>query len=591
MVTIGSIFQTQTSVTTTKEIKKYLLHPKEWIVGMILLAICGLARVIIVPAQRSNTSSSADYHGPLLDSVNSIDQAWKKMKTEYCKADIEILCGAKKPPQTGGCFAVYQPALSRLWRMQTSSSEVFYDCTLARQMQRLDDLQQPQQQQQQQQQMRTNNKGKPSLEYWDTILSNEKWRSVAPPELTVESVLPEDAKVVLKSMIYSILFMWEDAITYLPEEAFSLHDRSSSHRRDERERMVSFQVKNIIRVYQVFLFQGQVKLRMERNPLLGRTLIHYMQYAQKLLMLRGGDLSSVRGGARTNHTSSSLRMRANHDDDDDDPFYSEHLPMVERALDNLIQTGGITKPSNHYAKYSYSLFGDYRMDRCIYNHVNMEGSLITNLCELAVDTLPHRLQQIDMESGGDFALVTHMFMFGANMACLFGLLRLFSARRRLIERMDKGKRRLEQELNDPVLRQALERKAQTLPNREEFIAKLEQKAADWDSKAAALKMLRRTVMVFRRLLVFTMVVTTAVFVPLYMNLNVSLARYLETTMLSLSMFVVTYTVPMEDTKRNARDLLSAIEIATLDPSTTDALLADNNSNKSVADGSNYETNK
>lgn len=112
--------------------------------------------------------------------------------------------------------------------------------------------------------------------------------------------------------------------------------------------------------------------------------------------------------------------------------------------------------------------------------------------------------------------------------------------------MEKGRRRLEQELNDPFLRQVLEKKAAALPEdqRAGFTSRLESKAATWDTQGAALKLARRNVRTLRFIVLFHLLLTTLV----ALFLCTFHVAYLENAMLSILVLTASYAVPLADPK-------------------------------------------
>jgi hypothetical protein len=161
-----------------------------------------------------------------------------------------------------------------------------------------------------------------------------------------------------------------------------------------------------------------------------------------------------------------------------------------------------------------------------------------------------KLRELELEEGGDFALLTHSFSLFGNLLCFIILLAFFSQRQRMEKRMEKGRRRLQQELNDPFLRQVLEKKVAALPENQRagFTSRLESKAAAWDAQAGALKLVRRQVRIFRFIVLFNLLLTTLVDVFLWTFHVTSVATYLENAILSILVLTASYTVPLADPK-------------------------------------------
>lgn len=205
-------------------------------------------------------------------------------------------------------------------------------------------------------------------------------------------------------------------------------------------------------------------------------------------------------------------------------------------------------PSLEY-KPEYDLFGidtTYHIKRCIFRHYDTE-SLVTNACAAAIPAASIRMKELELEEDSHFLLMTHGLMWCINLTSFLMLLRLFSSKQRTEKRMDRGKRRLEQELSDPVLRQALESKAQSLPEEERRILfeGLEKKLKNWDSKGATTRLVQKYVRRFRYMLLFTITTTTVVYVLLHFFHVSSLPKYLEVIAVSLGIFTASYWIPME----------------------------------------------
>jgi hypothetical protein len=267
---------------------------------------------------------------------------------------------------------------------------------------------------------------------------------------------------------------------------------------------------------------------------------------------------------------------------DEKGYFGYHIPTIILVLDKLVALDEVEKeagvehliPRRQAVKHMYRLFTDNITNDCMYSHYD-DGTLITRLCHEAMQTAPFKITEIRMEEGGNFLGFTHIMVFGANFTCLLVLLLLFKSKHRLEKRMETGRRRLEQELTDPFLRQCLESKVRHLPEeqRQQFIAKLEAKAARWDSKAAALKLLRRYVQRFRFILIFSILITTMMYCLLYIFHVSSMSRYLETVFLSIAMLVASYAAPIGNSDDEGRP--SEILMGSIDPSTTQALLSSN----------------
>jgi hypothetical protein len=246
-------------------------------------------------------------------------------------------------------------------------------------------------------------------------------------------------------------------------------------------------------------------------------------------------------------------------------IYNKFLTRVSEAIEELetlaspswtghstSNTTGPSKTRTHTdSKQAYHIFYEEYQDVCLYPHY-AAGTLITNNCAQAMKDAPAKLRELEMEEGGDFVQFTHSFSLIGNLLCFLMLIAFFSQRQRMEKRVEKGRRRMEQGLNDPYLRQVLEKRAAvTMPEVQiaGFISKLDNKVAALDSQGAALKLVRRQVRIFRFILLFNLLLTTLVDVFLWAFHVTSIAKYLETAILSILVLTASYAVPLaEDPK-------------------------------------------
>jgi hypothetical protein len=246
--------------------------------------------------------------------------------------------------------------------------------------------------------------------------------------------------------------------------------------------------------------------------------------------------------------------------------FHKFLPRVSAAIDELetLQPPSPLTSSSEMrmhanAKQAYHIFEERNHNICLYPHY-AAGSLITNSCAQAMHDAPAKLRELELEELGDFELITHMLSFGGNLLCFLLLLAFFSQRKRMEKRMEKGRRHLEQELNDPFLRQVLEKKATALPEdqRAGFTSKLESKTAKWDTRGAALKLVRRQVRTFRFLVLFNLFLTTLVNVFLWTFHVTSGVRFLENAILSILVLTASYAVPLADPNSDTPSAVSGV---------------------------------
>jgi hypothetical protein len=504
-----------TSASNAEVIKTYIFHPKEWKFGLLVLLIVGYARLFPF------TSAGRSRGNDLFDDSYSEYHVQHMVTDEYCKADVRILCGDPRKLK-GGCTYMYGDSLSTFWGIAPSIK----DCPLATKF--------------------------ASLGRWHPV-DGSKY-----PQLK-DCDDCDDRILIVRVVWYSVLLMWQEAEKYFQMAKFP--EIPSQQSMEELEGMIRFRFESMLDLFSSDAAYHAGILPTSKEPWTRKEVLSLMRIALELAQ---------------NTQFKTIRII------DEKGYFGYHIPTIALVLDKLVDVDEVEKeagvehfiPLHQTAKHSYSLFRHTITNNCMYSHYD-DGTLITPLCYQAMQTAPSRITEIRIEEGGEFLGVTHMMLFGANLTCCFVLLLLFNSKQRLEKRMDAGRRRLEQELKDPFLRQCLERKVQHLPeeHRQQFIAKLEAKAARWDSKAAALTLLRSYIRRFRFIVIFSILITTMTYWLLYIFHVSSMSRYLETLFLSIAMLVASYAAPIGNNDEEGRP--SEILMGTVDPSTTQALLSSN----------------
>lgn len=224
-------------------------------------------------------------------------------------------------------------------------------------------------------------------------------------------------------------------------------------------------------------------------------------------------------------------------------------------------------------KSSHLLFRSQQLNECVYSHYFAQESVLSDSCREAMDEAPAKLDEIEFEDHGGFLMVSRIIFLGVNFVACFVLLNLGTARRRFEKQLDRSRNKLEQELNDPFLRQSLEHKARSLPeeDRDKLISRLEAKLVAWDSKDGALKILRRHIRRFRLMLLFTVTLTTISYGFLHFFQVSSMPRYLETIAMSFAMLSATYWIQIDDC--DSKSTGAEIAMGDLEASATKALLS------------------
>jgi hypothetical protein len=485
-------------------IKTYFFHPKEWKLGVLLLLLIGYARLF-------HFSSSSDSM-TLIEKVDTrmgrLEDARSEMQVQRIMQDSYCRADADilcgNADLVGGCIDVYGTVLGTALGRLWGVSDG-YRTTQSCSLT---------------EQMPVDANNLP------LVFSNEH----------DDSSLNFQERQLVRLILYSYMLMWTKAKLYF------------SNSQDE-ERMINYYSLYILDLFgspRAFI-SGITDEKWSREQ-----VVSFMRVAVDM--------------AQQENMKSHIA---------DQDFYDHHIPLIVKVMKFInynVQLGNYKglvtiRYGAPYQKYECQLFPLESTSHCINFHYQ-DGLLISNQCNHAVNVARNKILELEHESGGDFFFVTHMYAFGINFTCCLVLLRLFNSKKRLEKKMDEGKRRLENELNDPFLRQSLERKAEQLPpdQREHFIARLEAKVARWDSKAAALYRLRHHVRKFRYFVLFCIVFTTIMHRFLYAD-----QVYMETLFLSVLMLVLSYAIPIGNSDEDG--LPSEILMGTMDPSTTQALLS------------------
>ena len=249
--------------------------------------------------------------------------------------------------------------------------------------------------------------------------------------------LSRPAKEVVQALVFSYELMWKIILKFFHVESTSL----------EQGKMIRFYLLSIRE-----LLEGDEE-RMLSDEKWSRDSLHrLMRIALEL--------------------TPQLQVR-------DHRFLSHHVPLITKTVLALEENPTLRlgkMPHSAYHKDHFQVFPTSATNRCVLFH-SRHMSLITDQCRTAIYAAARKISELEIEGDGDFAFLSHLFVFGANFACCLVLIRIFNSKQRLEKKMDEGRRRLQTELNDPLLRKALERKAEQLPpgERERFIAALQEK--------------------------------------------------------------------------------------------------------------------
>jgi hypothetical protein len=192
------------------------------------------------------------------------------------------------------------------------------------------------------------------------------------------------------------------------------------------------------------------------------------------------------------------------------------------------------------------------VDQCMYSHYDNQ-TLVTRDCSVRMKQAQSRMKELEYWGAPKkFVVVTHLSFWWVNLILLLMPLQTFSIRNRVKKRFDKERRLLEQELNDPVLRQALERKVQHLSEveRVRLFDDLERRVQNWDSSARATEFTIRWLRGFRYTILF-FVLLHACFGFLFITWRVeSIAQLLENMFLGVLLYTLSYTVRIQQAKES-----------------------------------------
>jgi hypothetical protein len=196
-----------------------------------------------------------------------------------------------------------------------------------------------------------------------------------------------------------------------------------------------------------------------------------------------------------------------------------------------------TSATDHNTKHAYHIFFYESQEQCLYPHFEA-GTLITHHCQDAMTQAPLKYKELELEVGGDFTLLSSRFLaLGGNGILLMILISLCTARGRLEQRIERGKRRLEQEFQDPFLRKLNNNKFNSGGDNQFFVL---------NTQVAALKLFRRQVRIFRYTLLFCLVALVVLFGFLWMFHVASLERFLENAIFNVTAMTATYWLPMNN---------------------------------------------
>lgn len=199
------------------------------------------------------------------------------------------------------------------------------------------------------------------------------------------------------------------------------------------------------------------------------------------------------------------------------------------------------------------------IDQCLYVNF-MSGTLVTNICQQSVQQARDKQRQLNNYPGSvdvwkkDFSrfvlFVMDIFFWTFCLMSLFVVIPLLCSGRGRTERhMDRMKRRLEQMLNDPVLTYVPEEKGG-----DRLIEQLERKLQDWDSRERASKQIRGLVIRFRHHV--TVIIILDALVSLFLSMFHIGPRVwvAERLLVWIGAWMLSYAIPIEHDATKATKL-------------------------------------
>jgi len=193
-------------------------------------------------------------------------------------------------------------------------------------------------------------------------------------------------------------------------------------------------------------------------------------------------------------------------------------------------------------KDQHQVLSSEHLNECILRYYHTDMMLLSDTCVHTIDDAIKKMDELNLMDRGGFLFLSHLFFLAVNLVSFVVLLAMINSKQSLEQRMDRGQQRLEQELNDDFLRRVLESKANEIEEDggRNLILRLEEKLRTWDSKKAANNILDRHLHSFRLMTIFTMSLTTMVYLLLHVFHISSLPRYLEIMSISTGMMAFSY---------------------------------------------------
>jgi hypothetical protein len=220
--------------------------------------------------------------------------------------------------------------------------------------------------------------------------------------------------------------------------------------------------------------------------------------------------------------------------------------------------------SQRYEKHEFTLFPcNPIVDQCMYSHYE-NHTLVTQSCAGRMKEAISKMKELQFPQ---LVVYTHFSFLIANLTWLLMLLHSCSMQNKYKTKCDKGRRLLEQDLNDPVLREALERKMRHLPEeeRDRLLAGLERRVQSWDSPAMATEFFKRWLSRFRYMILFVTLLNLIFGLILIICQVETRAQFLENIFVGVLMYTLSSAVRIHEAKVDAMVELTQLSYQPADP--------------------------
>ncbi|KAG7339493.1 hypothetical protein IV203_034489 [Nitzschia inconspicua] len=208
-------------------------------------------------------------------------------------------------------------------------------------------------------------------------------------------------------------------------------------------------------------------------------------------------------------------------------------------------------PSEQYVKHEFHLFPCNDMvDKCMYSYYESQ-TMVTEICPKRMIQAQSRVRELEFcPLSQDFIFYIHSSFLFINIAWILMLFQGCSIRNLYKQNLEKKRRQLEQELNDPFLRGSLEQKACKLSESEriQFIAALERKVQHWDTSAGAAKHAKRWLRQLRSMMLFVILLNVCFGLLLIKWQVESRAQFLESVFVGVLMWTLSYAIKVPESK-------------------------------------------